>query len=484
MNVWFKVSLLLLVAGLASTFSSGASAQTPTSVAITGWRQKPVTDLQSIGGKWEGFGLTAKGKKFDLEITFRDDGSYTFRANRGTTRTASAMQIVDGVLKGKSYTTGDPVTVTLYEDEDGNRVLKAHRADGLTWTVAKTEHALTKFLLADQVRPPAVKSPYKIAILPASGCFISDGSFGCGPVGEGETAQALARSINQDAAVFLAYSYYGKTQNEPSIGAADRFWTGEKPNLKAIYALGSEHNWDGIFMYRGDGDFVGGNTPATDVPVEFYLIDVPHRQVHTYKGMTNTVDEVARRALSTFLASAKLKVAATAQLPATRRWPPEQGIEGRKASITASSLKGWRATIGVFTDRDGCPDVPIDAQFFEQTEKTFDVPAGNKIDIVFKESRHYLLTPGEKYCMGAFRFSPKEGAQYNLRLASKIGVSVLGKSSCHYSFSVTDGDRENAVESYFPFKVIQGFGCTGLSCTEQSFKFKEFGPLIESICAK
>jgi hypothetical protein len=169
--------------------------------------------------------------------------------------------------------------------------------------------------------PAAVPSPsttipkettskrYKIGIFPASGCFISDGSYGCGPIGEKETAQALARRINGDPALVLAYSHYDKTLNEPSIGAAERFWTGngnrKKPNLKAVYALADERHWDGIFMYWGDGDFVGGSTPATEVRVEFYMINVTQRKVYTYRGMTNTVDEVATKALSTFLAANK-----------------------------------------------------------------------------------------------------------------------------------------------------------------------------------
>ena len=79
-----------------------------------------------------------QGKEFDLEITYREDGSYTFRANAGTTRTARGMRIEEGVLKGRSYTTGDPVTVMLYEDENGNRILKGRRTDGLTWTVQES----------------------------------------------------------------------------------------------------------------------------------------------------------------------------------------------------------------------------------------------------------------------------------------------------------------------------------------------------------
>jgi hypothetical protein len=149
-------------------------------------------------------------------------------------------------------------------------------------------------------------TPYKIAILQASGCFINDGSAGCGPLGETEAAQTLAARISRDPALVLAYSHYDKTRNKPSIGKAGRFWTGgatrKKPNLNAVYALAKERNWDGVLMYWGNGDFIGGNYPATHVPVQFYMIDATHRQVRIYKGMTDTVEKVADQALSKFVA--------------------------------------------------------------------------------------------------------------------------------------------------------------------------------------
>jgi hypothetical protein len=101
----------------------------------TKWTQRPIADFKTIAGKWQGSGRTVQGKEFDLEITYREDGSYTFRANAGTTRTARGVRIEAGVLKGRSYTTGDPVTVTLYQDENGKRILQGRRTDGLTWTV-------------------------------------------------------------------------------------------------------------------------------------------------------------------------------------------------------------------------------------------------------------------------------------------------------------------------------------------------------------
>ncbi len=58
-------------------------------------------------------------------------------------------------------------------------------------------------------------------------------------------------------------------------------------------------------MYWGNGDDTGVSFPESEVPVEFYMIDVGHRQVRIYKGMTDTVRTVAEQALSRFLAGAK-----------------------------------------------------------------------------------------------------------------------------------------------------------------------------------
>ena len=46
---------------------------------------------------------------------------------------------------------------------------------------------------------------------------------------------------------------------------------------------------------------MGGNYPESEVPVEFYMIDVGHRQVRIYKGMTDTVRTVADNAVADFV---------------------------------------------------------------------------------------------------------------------------------------------------------------------------------------
>jgi hypothetical protein len=225
-----------------------------------------------------------------------------------------------------------PIKLHLVDMQSG----RTFSVEGAEAQVTKlTEKVLAQYLkeapatlakAAPAVRKDTTTAPYKIAILQASGCFINDGSAGCGPAGETETAQTLAARINQDPALVLAYSYYDKTRNRPPVSKASRLWTGsevrKKPNLKTVYALAKERNWDGIFMYWGNGDFIGGNYPASHVPVEFYMIDVAQRQIRTYKGMTDTVEKVAEQALSKYLASAKPKVVATAPAPVTRPSPP------------------------------------------------------------------------------------------------------------------------------------------------------------------
>lgn len=138
--------------GAPTEVAKAAPASTPSpSAATTGWTQIPIPDFRTIAGKWEGSGRTVEGKEFSLEITYREDGSYTFRANRGT-RNSSRVRLENGVLEGTSWTTGERVTVVLYEDEKGNRVLKGRRVDGLNWAVAMTRGALSKFLADEKLR--------------------------------------------------------------------------------------------------------------------------------------------------------------------------------------------------------------------------------------------------------------------------------------------------------------------------------------------
>jgi len=129
----------------------------PASVSAlrSGWRQKAVTDYQPLIGKWKGFSVGTRGKKYDFETTYRDDGTYTFRSDRGPLKSGRRdMRIADGVYVGKSYKTGESYTIAVYEDAQGNHVMKMHRTDGVTWTVAKTKSALSSFLAAggDKVR--------------------------------------------------------------------------------------------------------------------------------------------------------------------------------------------------------------------------------------------------------------------------------------------------------------------------------------------
>jgi hypothetical protein len=149
-----------------------------------------------------------------------------------------------------------------------------------------------------------VSTSFKIGIFRASGCFASDGSVGCGWIGEKETAQRLAAAVSGNPALTLGYSNYEQALDIPPMREPDRLWTGSHPNLTAVYSEAAERGLDGVLMYRGDG-ILSGNIIAQDVPIELYVIDVRGRQVRSYKSMTNTVDEVGQRALSTFLASAQ-----------------------------------------------------------------------------------------------------------------------------------------------------------------------------------
>jgi hypothetical protein len=166
--------------------------------------------------------------------------------------------------------------------------------------------------------PTAVPSPnaapsttYKVGIFPASGCFGSIGDMGCGWVGEKETAQELAAAIRENPVLTLVYSNYEQALNNPPMRKPDRLWKGDRPNLTAVYAEATERGLDGVLMYRGNGILMG-TTTAQDVPIELYAINVAGRQIRNYKGMTYTVDAVAKQVLSAFLAGAQVKAAARA----------------------------------------------------------------------------------------------------------------------------------------------------------------------------
>jgi hypothetical protein len=137
--------------------------------------------------------------------------------------------------------------------------------------------------------------------------------------------------------------------------------------------------------------------------------------------------------------------------------------EGPKASVTVSSVeakekykKNDRVTIEVYSDKYGCPFgtkrvLPRPMRVLNLTRdhwyETFNVPVGNNIYVSYQEQWHGMLVG--QWCETTFRFTPKDGAHYMLRLTSKIrGLSAEGPF-CVHTFHVMDGDREETVESYF-----------------------------------
>lgn len=120
---------LVVVAGLFSALVAGCSGAL---------RAKPVADVQTVAGKWEGR-AASRGAEIPFTLTVREDGAWT--AVAGSRQFVGRLRVVDGKLRSESLTTGRRTRWTLLEGE-GQRVLRGETEDGsLRWEVQPAKSA-------------------------------------------------------------------------------------------------------------------------------------------------------------------------------------------------------------------------------------------------------------------------------------------------------------------------------------------------------
>ena len=113
----------------------------PVALLLTGakWAEKPVENLDTIAGEWEGKGMTDQGLDFHVAYIFRADGSYGSSVIVGrwsfqSDMPAGTLQTKEGKLQYRNDK-GLVRTGVLYEDKKGRRVLKFHLENGASWKV-------------------------------------------------------------------------------------------------------------------------------------------------------------------------------------------------------------------------------------------------------------------------------------------------------------------------------------------------------------
>lgn len=90
---------------------------------------KPVQDIRTIAGKWEGTG-TAPFGTFPYALTIKEDGSWEGLAPTSPfPKSEGTMAARDGKVRSVSKTTGITYTITLHEGE-GQRILSGRSEDG------------------------------------------------------------------------------------------------------------------------------------------------------------------------------------------------------------------------------------------------------------------------------------------------------------------------------------------------------------------
>ena len=147
-------------------------------------------------------------------------------------------------------------------------------------------------------------APYRIGIFPGGGCF---GTTVFCPSLSAQTVRLLQAPIQSDNALVLGYSYYDDVLNEPRIKNRDRLWAGgatrKRPKLELVYQMGRERDLDGVVMLWGIGVASADLPSAGEMPIEFYMIDIKHRQVYHRKGTAerSSVAKTTKKLLAQFL---------------------------------------------------------------------------------------------------------------------------------------------------------------------------------------
>ena len=96
--------------------------------------------------------------------------------------------------------------------------------------------------LAQAVDPPTRSAGYRVGIFPC------EGEFGHAGTEWDRVINYLHATVQREPALMLAYSPYDAAYSEPPIRKPERLWTGTKPDLGLVYALGRERQVDAVVM--------------------------------------------------------------------------------------------------------------------------------------------------------------------------------------------------------------------------------------------
>ena len=146
--------------------------------------------------------------------------------------------------------------------------------------------------------------PYRIAVFPFGGDTPCT-SYNRPPAEQ--IASDLATLIKRNGSLMLAYSYYDKHLNQPPIEHPAQLWTGPKPDIERVSALGEAHSIDAVVMYwRPDpSPGLSCSNKQPPYPIKVCLVDVKRRRLYQLQGTEEDHKGMTEQVLSGFLASVK-----------------------------------------------------------------------------------------------------------------------------------------------------------------------------------
>jgi hypothetical protein len=102
------LTLMIVVFGAVYASAQQAPAPAPAQQAPTPAPAPAATpavkDIQSLAGKWTGWGTPASGSAFPMEVRINPDGSYT--SMMGATSGKGQLKVVDGKISAEGHLSG------------------------------------------------------------------------------------------------------------------------------------------------------------------------------------------------------------------------------------------------------------------------------------------------------------------------------------------------------------------------------------------
>jgi hypothetical protein len=187
------------------------------------WAEKPIESVSGVVGEWRGTGAAANGRFYFITLVFKGDGSLDYsqvfsdKNEQRSQRPPGTIRQAVGKLAYKGPG-GLLWSVTLYEDNKGRRLLRAHSKDGSHWQAKQKSAGVLP-------SPSTSKTASTTPSVSTSTTLSKSSSLGCAQDGKGAaTLSWTAPTTNTDGSPVKLREYRiycGRTRSTSAMKIID-----------------------------------------------------------------------------------------------------------------------------------------------------------------------------------------------------------------------------------------------------------------------